>query len=74
MDAQKAYDRVWRNWLWTKLLGKKDQRTGVEGDEKKMTECARSAGCWTAPYRIMLISFFGVAQACTLSPSIQGKY
>ena len=42
LDVQKAYDTVWRNQMWKKML-----KIGIRGKMwrimKKMTECPRSA-------------------------------
>ena len=69
LDVQKAYDTVWRNGLWKKLW-----EIGIRGKMwrmvKKMTECAKSAiklDWETSKYFDILQ---GVAQGCTLSPTL----
>ena len=70
LDAQKAYDTVWRNGLW-KTLREIRIRGKMWRILEKMTECARSAVMLDGK---MLDILQGVAQGCTVSPDLFKEY
>ena len=69
LDEQTADDTVWRNGLWKKLWD-----TGIRGKMwrmvKKMTECAKSAMMLNRELSKYFDVLQGVAQGCTLSPTL----
>ena len=69
LDVQKAYDTVWRNGLWKKL-----REAGIRRKMwrmvKKKTECAKSAMMLDGEISKNFDILQGVAQRCTLSPTL----
>ena len=69
LDVQKAYDTVWRNGLWKKMWD-----IGIRGKMwrmlKKMTECTRSAVMLDGEISKYVDILQGVAQGCTMSPTL----
>ena len=67
LDAQKAYDTVWRDGLWLKLwdMGVKGKMWRVV---KGMYEVSRSAVLLDGEKSTMFSVEQGVAQGCSLSP------